>query len=96
MHDAQLDLGLGEDRLDGIREALQPVDGRDEDVLDTAVLEFRQYAEPELRPLGLAYPEPQEFLLALKIYGQRQVDRLTLDVARVSFPMSMTQVFQGA
>ena len=36
MPDADLGLGLGEGRLDGLREALEAVHDRDGDVLDTA------------------------------------------------------------
>lgn len=35
VHDAQLNHGLGEHRLDGIGEALEPIDAGDEDVLHT-------------------------------------------------------------
>jgi len=40
MHDAQLHGRLREDRLDGLREALQPVHAGDEDVLDAAIGQF--------------------------------------------------------
>jgi hypothetical protein len=38
MHDARLDCGVGEDRFDRLREALEAVDSADQDVSDAALL----------------------------------------------------------
>ena len=41
VHDAELDLGLRVDRLDGLGETLQTLDRGDQDVLDGAILQLR-------------------------------------------------------
>lgn len=64
MHDARLHRGVGEDALERLREALEAVDARDEDVLDAAVLELGNDLEPELRALGLLEPDAQDLLAA--------------------------------
>src|SRR3954453_17956884 len=56
LHDAGLDGGGGEDRLDRLREALEPVDAADQDVAHAALLELRQHLHPELGALGLPKP----------------------------------------
>jgi len=59
----QLHLGHWGDAPDGLGNAGKPLEGGDQQILDPAVLEFGQNAEPELRALGLADPEPEEFLI---------------------------------
>jgi len=44
MHDAGLHQRLREHRIDGFREALEAIDDRDQDILDTAVLSLRPKA----------------------------------------------------
>src|ERR1035441_3700562 len=56
MDDARLHGRLGEDRLDRVREAGQPVNTRDQDVLNAALLEIGEDLHPELRALGLLEP----------------------------------------
>lgn len=75
MHDTQLHLGLRVQVLDRLREALQPVDARDQDVAHAEVLELGQHVEPELGTLGLADPQAQQVLLALEFDAERDVDR---------------------
>ena len=53
MHDAQLDAGLGERRLDRFRETREAVNTRDEDVGHAAVLQIGQARQPGLRHRGL-------------------------------------------
>ena len=43
MHDAELNLGLGVFSRNGIREALETVHTGDQNILQTTVLQFRQY-----------------------------------------------------
>ena len=64
MDDAELDLGLREDGSDRLGEARPPVYGGDQHVMDAAVLELREHAEPELCPLSFADPEAQKLLFA--------------------------------
>ena len=73
MNDAELDLCLWVDRLDRLRKTLQAINAGDQDVFDTAVLEFGQHAEPELRALALADPQTQQLLVALEINAQGQI-----------------------
>jgi hypothetical protein len=49
----------GVDRLDRLREALQPLDAADQDVGDAALLKLREDLHPELRALGLLEPHPE-------------------------------------
>jgi hypothetical protein len=53
MHQAELDLRLREDGLDGFRKALQPIYTGDEDVRDSSGLQFRDDLHPELRTFRL-------------------------------------------
>jgi hypothetical protein len=72
MYDAQLDAGFRIHRVDGVREAFQPVDTGDEDIVQTAVFEFCQHIQPELRALVFGQPHTQQFFLAFDVDTQRQ------------------------
>lgn len=72
MHDAQLDAGFLIHSVDGVREAFQPVDTGDENIVQTAVFEFCQHIEPELRVLIFGQPHTRQFLLAFGVDTQRQ------------------------
>ena len=73
VHDAGLDGGLGEDRLDRLGEALEPVDAADQDVLDAALLEVGQDLHPEFRALGLLEPHAEHVAVAVDGDPERQV-----------------------
>ena len=79
--DAQLHLGPGIHRLYGLRKAGQAIAAGDEDVVDTAVLQFGEHVEPELCAFVLLDPQAQEFLVAVQVDAQGQVDRLVPDAA---------------
>ena len=79
MHDAGLHQGLWKHSSDRLGEALEPVDDRDQDVVDAAGLELVDHLEPELGPLALLDPQPENVLLAVRIEGERHVDGLVLD-----------------
>ena len=81
MDDAELHLGLGVHRLYGLGEAGEAVATGDEDIGNAPVLQFGQYVEPELCPFVLLDPEAQEFLVAVEVNAQGQVDRLVPDAA---------------
>ena len=51
MHDAGLNLGLGEGRLYGLREALEAVHDGDQDVLHPAIAQVVEDLGPELGAL---------------------------------------------
>src|SRR5262245_19792016 len=76
MDDAGLDMGLGKYRADRLRKALQPVDHRQQDVLQAAVLELGHDLEPELRAFVLFDPQAQDVLGAVDLHPQCQVNRL--------------------
>ncbi len=75
MHDAQLDLGLRVDRLDGVGESGEPVHAADQHVAHPAVLQLVEDPHPELGALRAGEPQAQKLLLALHVHAQGQVDR---------------------
>ena len=84
MNHARLDDGLGEDRLDRLGEALQPVDAADQDVPHAALLEIAQDLHPELRALGLLKPHPEHVAIAVDGDAQREVAGAALDAASLA------------
>src|SRR3546814_19020341 len=62
MHYTSLNNGLGEHGVDGVREALQAIADRDQDIGDAAVLELVHDAHPELCAFALLVPDPEDFL----------------------------------
>ena len=81
MHDAGLDDSELPDRGDGLGKALEPVADRDADVLDTAVLDFGQHREPELRPFAaVPGPQPEDVPFAIDADADRDVDRPVRDL----------------
>src|SRR3989344_9029258 len=69
MRDAYLNIGFRKDCLDGFRESFEPVDARDEDILDTAILEVVENTHPEFRAFGFSSPNPEHFLLPVLAYA---------------------------
>ena len=66
----QLHRGLGKDARYRIRETLQPVNARYEDVPDSSALEVGQDTQPEVRTLALGHVHPEQFLAAFRIECQ--------------------------
>src|ERR1700747_2986904 len=62
MNDAGLHYGLREDRADRLGKTFEPVDNRDQDVIDAPGLELVHDLEPEFCALGLLDPQPQYLL----------------------------------
>lgn len=56
MDDAQLDMGLREDAVYRIREALKAVHAGYQDVLEVTVFQFRQHTQPELYAFVFGQP----------------------------------------
>ena len=79
VNDAGLNQRLRKHRRDRLRKALQAVDDRDQNVVDASDLQLVHDLEPELRALGLFDPQAQNFLLAIGIESERDIDRLVLD-----------------
>ncbi len=84
MHDARLHRGLRVDRFDCLREPFQPVDTRDQDVLDAALLEIVEDLHPELRALVGLKPHAQDITLTVDPDRHRQVAGTPLDRAAVA------------
>lgn len=79
VNDAQLHLRPGIDGLDGLGQPLEAVDAGDEAVVHTACFQFVEHGQPELGALGLGQPQAQQFLLAVQVDAQRQVDGLVAE-----------------
>jgi hypothetical protein len=79
MHDAGLYHGPGEYRGDRLGKALEPVDHRDQDVLDAAVAQLAHHPQPELRSFGLLDPQTEDFLMARTTYADGEVHRPIAD-----------------
>jgi hypothetical protein len=84
VNDAGLHHGLRKHRRDRVGKALEPIDHRNDDVVDAARLELVDHLEPELGAFGLLDPQPQNVLLAVRIERERHVDGLVLDQALVA------------
>ena len=65
--------------VDSIREAFQAIYTDDEDIVQTAVFQFVQHIEPELRPLIFGQPHTQQFFLTFDIDAQCQEHRFVDD-----------------
>jgi hypothetical protein len=83
-HDADLHLRVGIDDADRLGKALQAIDGGQQNVLDTPISELSQHAQPELRALALADPQPEQVLPALHVDRERHVDGARLHLAVAS------------
>src|SRR3954454_1055799 len=76
MDDAGLHGRVREDGRDRVREALQAVEDRDQDVLDPPGPQIVHEPQPELGALVLLQPQAQDFLGAVGADAQGDVDRL--------------------
>lgn len=76
VNDARLHHRLREHRRDGLGEALEAVNDRDQDVVNASGLEFVHDPEPELSAFGLLDPQAQDLLAAVGLDAQSQVKRL--------------------
>jgi hypothetical protein len=84
MHDALVDLGLGKDGADRLGKARQPINQGDEDIGDAPAPELAEDPEPELGPLGLLHPQPQDIFLPLAGDAQGEIHRLAAHQALVA------------
>ena len=84
MNDAGLDRGLGEHGFDRFGEAFEPVDTRDQNVLDAALLEVGEDLHPELRALVGLKPHAEHVALAIDPDRQREIAGTPLDRAAVA------------
>ena len=82
VRDADLHVGVGKYRLDRLGKAFETVHAGDEDVLDAAIFEIREYTHPELGTFTVADPDAQHFLLAVLVDAQGDIGDLGRDLAR--------------
>ena len=79
MDDARLDGGLGEDRLDRLREPFEPVDTRRSGCLCTPrCLSSVRTCIQNFAPSGLLKPHPEHVAVAVEGDAQREVTRAAL------------------
>ncbi len=76
MNDAGLDDRLRKHGADRFGKAFQPVHYRDQDVAETALLQFVHDTQPELGALGLLNPDAENLLRAVRQDAERDVDGL--------------------
>jgi hypothetical protein len=76
VHDAELNVALGEDRGDGVGETGKPLDAGDEDVFYAAGIKVLADVEPELCPFGVRYPHAEHVLFAVEIDPDTEIDHL--------------------
>src|ERR1700756_1795228 len=85
VHDAGLHHGLRIDRGDRLGKALEPIDHRDQDIVDATRLQVVDDLEPEFGAFGLLNPKAQNLLLAVRIERQRDIDGLVFDHAFIAY-----------
>ncbi len=67
VHDAQLNLGLRVNGLDGLGKAFEPIHTGNQDILHAVILQLGHHRQPELGTFGLGHPEAQQLFLALGV-----------------------------
>ena len=80
----RLHCGVGEGRVDGVREALEAVNNGDEDVLYTPGLQVIHDRQPEFCPLVRRDPQAQNLAFPLQSDAQSHVHGLVLDLRALS------------
>jgi len=81
MHDARLDSRVGKGRVDGVREALEAINDGDQDVFDAPVAQIVHHREPELGPLIIGDPQPQNLAFTFRSDAQSDVNRLVFNLS---------------
>ena len=84
MPDAGLHHGLRIDRGARLGKALEPIDHRDQDIVEATRLQVVDDLEPEFGAFGLLDPQAQNLLLAVRIERQRDIDGLVPDHAFIA------------
>src|ERR1017187_8934521 len=79
VHDAQLYGGLRIGRLNGLREAFQPIDTRNENVFHSPGLQLVEHAQPELGALVGTGPQGRAHLHPVDLF---QVPLALMNVAK--------------
>ena len=76
MHDAVMNHRVRKDRVQRVRQARQPINQRDQDILDAPALQLAEAARPERRAFRLRDPEAEHVFRAVAVHAERQVDGL--------------------
>jgi len=74
MDDAELNLGVRKDGLDGFGKTLEPIDTSDEDIFHAPVLQFVYNLQPELGSLGLGGSHAENLLDAFEVDANGQIN----------------------
>lgn|GEM_PF-4852226 len=81
MNDTELNLRIREDGLNGFGKPFEAIDAGDEDIPHAPALQLGDDLEPELRAFRLGGPQTKNFLQAVQIDADRQIDGLVNDPA---------------
>ena len=76
MKNADLKARLRVFPLNGLRETFNPIDARNQDVLNASIFEFFQYRGPKWYPSFFRQPKSQNVLVAFCIKADRQIQGL--------------------
>lgn len=84
MYDAGLDLRLREGRRNRFGKALQPIHHGDENIAHPQVLKHGHDAQTEFGSFGLFDPDAEDFLGAIRLHVQYQINSLVLNAAFIA------------
>lgn len=84
MHDARLMHSFREGRVDGLAEAGEAIGADEQDVVNAAIFQLCQDAEPELGAFARGHPEPQHVACAVDAHAECDVERALLYLAAVA------------
>ena len=82
----RLDRDFGKGRRDGVREAFEPINDGDQDVLHAPALEFVHHRRSEFGAFVVGNPEAENLADALPADAEGQVDGLIIDHEAVRCP----------
>lgn len=82
--DPHLGLRLRIYLVDGVGESLKTIDAGNQNVPDAAILQFREYTQPELGFLVLGQPYAQQLLVSLQIDTLSRIDNPASQARKLS------------
>ena len=83
MHDALLDIGVREYRMNRIGESRESIHAGNQDISNSPVFDFSEYRQPELRSLCFIDPESQNLTVSLDSYPHHGVAALVHNPAGI-------------
>lgn len=84
MHDACLHDRVRKGGLHGPAKARQTIAADEENVLDAALFELGQNAQPRLGPFRLSSPKTKDIAMTLEVDAERNIERALLHLATVT------------